>query len=231
MIAKLLAAVAAGLVVLTADVSRAGPIAFSVTDTKPVLTLFVGEFKPGTLDRGPINAQTPALRRAVSGLGLIVAVGGETGCGSGKDEDADLALAAPNVSAAGLGDTDLDCLFAAELTISTANGPERAIAQCDGWHNDISQCAMDGDIGGFALRRHEREAATLDLLLGFESPADIPTGSAGPIAPPADQAPAEPALTVGHGIMLDAVADDSGRAIADSWLLLPPNLVTVGLKR
>lgn len=218
------AALAVFWVMLPATAMAAGSLTYQPAGTAALAGLLVGDFKPGTLDRGPIDAQTPAVRRLVTGLSVSISAGSDSGCGD--SEDARLALALPNGSPA----VTADCIFAAGLSITTERGPQQIGAQCDAWHNDLSVCSMDGDTGAFTLRRHTPDGAALDVIFGLNPDADQPTASVTPLGPPASGDVAGPLAAPSRAVLLGSVFDDEGRAIFDAWLL-PQSEVTVALKR
>ena len=191
----------------------ADPLVFNVAGKAALARLSVGEFAPGTLERGAIETQTPTVRLAATDLQLAIESGGDTDCGAGLDTAA--ALGKANAVAA---TSPGDCLFSATLTVATAQGVLAIIGQCDDWRKDISYCWVEGDLGQFWLRRSPDAGKPLRIVLGPFDWAGAPVAAVGEPAP-------EPIPR--RGIMLESVFDDAGRAVSDRWLLLPPEVVTL----
>ena len=217
-------ALAAGVFLWPLAAFGAGPVTYQSNDQVQLAALQVGDFKPGTLERGPIDVQTPAIRRLVTGLSLRIGTGGDSGCGD--SDEASLALLLPN----GLPATTTDCIFAAGLTVSTERGPQQIDAQCDVWRNDVSVCSMDGDTGAFSLRRRTSGNGTLDVIFGRAPDPDVATASVVPLGKRVAKPVISAQMAPSRSVMLGSVIDDEGRAISDTWLL-PQSEVTVGLKR
>jgi len=213
---------AAFVCVLLCEPARAGDIAaFHLADTTSLAPLFVGEFTPGTLERGPVEGQTPTVRLPVTGIQLTVDTGGDSDCGAGIGAAA--ALAKPDVT---MSDTAAgQCLLLADISLAFAHGTLKFEGQCDEWREGVSYCWVEGDIGQFWLRRQPGHANSLQVLFG-----------------PLVKA-AEPAIVANkkgdlasspipiHGIMLDSVFDDAGRVVFDRWLLLPVEVVRLDVVR
>ena len=175
----------------------------------PLAQVFLGEFAPGTMERGPIETQTPAVKLPVSGLQLAIDTGGDTDCGAGLDAAG--ALAKPDVATTTAAADE--CLFRAEVTVTTTQGAMTFEGQCDDWRAGASYCWVEGDIGQFWLRRGANAGKSLQVMFGATG---LATGAA--------SIPA-------RGIMLDSVFDDAGRAVSDRWLLLPPEMVALSVER
>jgi len=175
--------------------------------------VFVAEFAPGTLDRGPIETQPAARSEPVSAATVVFDTGGDQGCGEAMTVAA--ALTKPNTAEAG------DCLFEAQIQLITGVGEADLAGQCDDWRRDVSYCWVDGDLGQFWLRREPPPGKSLTLILGpYTGEGAVPA-----IAPGEAPAPSIPR----RGIMLESRFDDAGRAILDRWLLLPAQFVSLPL--
>ena len=212
------AVAAAGLGLLGAGQCGAGPLEFRLTNPAGLAKLSIGEFAPGTLQRGGIETQASADKIAVTGARLTIDTGTESDCGL-PEADAEV-LTKPNATASS---SFGQCLFAARLTLMTAQGPTDIEGECDDWRQDVSYCWVAGDLGQFWLRRQPAAAGqTLDLILGPYDWAVAPIATVG--EPP-------PAPIPQRGIMLDSVFDDAGRAVTDRWLLMPAEVVTLPLAR
>jgi len=192
-------------------------VTFRAADQPALRALAIGEFAPGTLARGAIEAQTPAMRVGVTGVTLEVSTGNDTDCGVGLDTGAVLAR---DGSAAPID----GCLFLANLTLATERGPMAVEGQCDDWRAGVSLCWIEGEAGQFRLLRPEPGGNRLQLQFGAGGAADQ-TASIALAAPAAEARPSA------RGIMLDGIYDDAGRAVSDRWLLLPPGVVTLDLAR
>ena len=217
---NVLAAIGGALAMAAGPVWAAEPVVFTLADKAPLGRLFVGEFAPGTMERGPIETQTPAVRLPLSAVQIGIDTGGDTDCGAGIETAAALVKANART-----GEASADqCLFLAELAITSDKGQLKAIGQCDDWRNDVSYCWVEGDIGQFWLRRQAGNDKSMQLLLG------PPEDAAAPVTAAAGSTPS-PAPIPRRGVMFDSVFDDAGRAVSDRWLLLPPDVVTLGLTR
>lgn len=215
-------AAVAAMTLLACAMARADDaVLFHATDQAALKPLAIGEFAPGTLARGGIETQTPAMRIGVTGLTLEVSTGNDTDCGVGLDVSAALA----RTGAAGPIE---GCLFLANLTLTTEGGAMAVEGQCDDWRAGVSLCWIEGEAGQFRLVR--REPGGKGLQLQFDPYGAAEQTAAIALPAPAAKAAAE-AQPSGRGIMLDGIYDDAGRAVSDRWLLLPAEVVTLDLAR
>jgi len=217
----ILASLTLGAVAMVAPAKAGEAPLLQAGDRASLGRLTLGEFAPGTLDRGAIESQTPVLRVPITDIAVTVIAGAESECKTGFDWAS--ALAKPNAGASG-GDTD-SCLFLARLAVGSARGTLTTTSECDDWLEDVSECWVDGGVGQFWLRRRADNPRVLQLILGRFGELAQPVV----IVSPAQPLPPPPAPK--RGIMLDSVFDDAGRAISDRWLLLPPGVVTLRLER
>lgn len=213
-------AVLASLQICAGEVRAAG-LVFKIADPPALQSLALGEFAPGSSDRGPIEAQTPIVRLSISDFQVSVETGGEADCDAGIE--AGSALVKANGAAANPAADE--CLFLARITIATDHGALTFEGQCDDWRNDLSYCWVDGDAGQFWVRRQPAKDSGLQVLLGPMHEAPRP--ALGPAPSNNSQSPPIPE----RGILIDNVFDDEGRAISDRWLLFPSEVVTLNLKR
>jgi hypothetical protein len=204
----------------TADIVR-----FNRAEASPLKSLLLGEFAPGTIDRGDISDQTPTVRLPVSDVQLLVRTGGDSDCGPGIEAGAALSQPSDVANAPLDDDTANGCLFEADVTITSARGALKAVGQCGTWHGDVSYCPTDGDQGQFWLRRKTADAMDLELIMGPVA------ATAWPVMLSALPGQAAPKPLPSRGIMLESVVDDAGRPVTDRWLLLPAEALKIELER